>query len=374
MADLVRHARSGDGAGIARIHIETWQWAYRGQLPDEFLAGLSDDLERRTAWWERQIADAPNRRVMQLVAEDDEGIVGFATCGPSEGEDADPWIGQVYAIYVHPRGWDRGFGRQLFARAADVLRPLGYREAVLWVLETNARARHFYEIAGWQADGGVKTETRGDVALREVRYRARITPEGTFPRNSYVVLDLPWPQAEQVLAIRERQGDFFRWSLPAETTLIGSGGVGPITMDEDPARVFRTLDQIAATTPPLRVALGPVRRFPRSGVFYLSFVNEAPLRAVHERIASTGLRFNQVPFPFVPHVTLRSTPASDEEAAALLTARVSGEFTLATLSLYQLVWRAPPTDHFQTLLCLLHRVRLSGRAPGAEPDRGSMSA
>jgi hypothetical protein len=39
------------------------------------------------------------------------------------------------------------------------------------VLETNARARRFYEIAGWMADGGTKVEHRGEVELREIRYR-----------------------------------------------------------------------------------------------------------------------------------------------------------------------------------------------------------
>jgi GNAT superfamily N-acetyltransferase/2'-5' RNA ligase len=368
MAESVRHARIGDGAAIARIHIETWQRAYRGQLPDEFLDRLSDDLERRSAWWERQIADAPNRRWRQLVAEDNEGIVGFATCGPSEGEGADPWIGEVYAIYVHPRGWDCGFGRQLFARALDVLRPLGYREAVLWVLDTNARARRFYEIAGWRTDGAAKTDRRGDVVLREVRYRTALASEGsTVPRNSYVLLDLPTPVAEQVLAIRKRQRDFFHWSLPAETTVIGSSGLGSIATDEEPAHVFRTIDRVAAETPPIRATLGPVRRFPSSDVFYLSFVDEAPLRALHERLAATGLRFSPAAFPFTPHVTLRTAAATDEEAAALLTSRVSGEFTLETLSLYQLVWRAPPTDRFQTLLCLLHRARLTGNPSSPMP-------
>jgi hypothetical protein len=47
----------------------------------------------------------------------------------------------------------------------------GFTAATLWVLGTNVRARRFYEIAGWVADGAVKTDHRGDVELREVRYR-----------------------------------------------------------------------------------------------------------------------------------------------------------------------------------------------------------
>jgi len=51
-----------------------------------------------------------------------------------------------------------------------------YREAVLWVLEGNARARSFYQAHGWWPDGAVKTEQRGEALLNEVRYRRRVGP------------------------------------------------------------------------------------------------------------------------------------------------------------------------------------------------------
>ena len=54
----------------------------------------------------------------------------------------------------------------------------GFSAATLWVLETNARARRFYESAGWAADGATKTDRRGDIELREVRYRRALTPTG----------------------------------------------------------------------------------------------------------------------------------------------------------------------------------------------------
>lgn len=170
----------------------------------------------------------------------------------------------------------------------------------------------------------------------------------TFPRNAYAVLELPTPAAEEVLAIRERERDHFRWSLMAETTISGSGGTGTFATDEDPERIYSTVDRIAAETVPIRASFGPVRRFPGTDVFYLSFADEAPLRALNQRFAASGLRFEPVPFPFVPHVTLRSrVPISDAEAAELLAVRVSGEFTFDALSLYQLVWREPPSDRFE---------------------------
>lgn len=55
----------------------------------------------------------------------------------------------------------------------------------------------------------------------------------TFPLNTYVVLEVPSPWAERVLQLRRLQRDFFRYPLPAETTLFGSNGVGP---KRDPVR------------------------------------------------------------------------------------------------------------------------------------------
>jgi ribosomal protein S18 acetylase RimI-like enzyme len=168
----MRPAQTRDAPLIALLHIRIWQAAYRGQLPDEFLAALDADLERRTAWWERSIASAESRGQRQFLALEGDRVVGFVTFGPSEDEPRDPRIGQVYAIYVDPGYWDRGYGRDLFDSAIRGLTDAGFSAATLWVLETNARARRFYEAAGWLADGANKTEKRGDVELREVRYRS----------------------------------------------------------------------------------------------------------------------------------------------------------------------------------------------------------
>jgi GNAT superfamily N-acetyltransferase len=169
-APLIRQAEPSDAAAIAECHVRTWQVAYRGQLPDALLDGMTSEIERRTAFWQRVIGEREARRQHQLVAVDRGRIVGFATFGRNEQDD-DPSLGELYAIYLDPAHWGRGIGRALLSAAERGLREDGYRTAVLWVLESNARARRFYEIAGWSADGGKKIEHRGDVPLHEVRYR-----------------------------------------------------------------------------------------------------------------------------------------------------------------------------------------------------------
>lgn len=142
----------------------TWQVAYRGLVPDDFLDAL--DVDRRVAAYaEHGILDDPERPL--FVAEVDGRVVGFVNVGPSRDEDG---IGELYAIYVSADHWDTGTGRALMETALDWL-ARRFEASTLWVLHGNGRARRFYERGGWRFDGTRKDDDRGSFVLREVRYR-----------------------------------------------------------------------------------------------------------------------------------------------------------------------------------------------------------
>jgi len=63
------------------------------------------------------------------------------------------------------------YGRELMTATLDFLANLGYTQVTLWVLDTNARARRFYEAAGFRADGALKVDDGRGFPLSEVRYR-----------------------------------------------------------------------------------------------------------------------------------------------------------------------------------------------------------
>ena len=131
---------------------------------------MPDSLERRIAARRAQLADLPpDYRVW--IAEQAGQMVGFAVTEPSRDADVPPSTGELSLIYLEQDAAGKGIGRVLFAHAVDDLRQRGYAQAMLWVLETNARARRFYEAAGWRVDGASKTEERPGALLREVRYR-----------------------------------------------------------------------------------------------------------------------------------------------------------------------------------------------------------
>ncbi|SOR84425.1 putative acetyltransferase [Streptomyces chartreusis NRRL 3882] len=81
-------------------------------------------------------------------------------------------MGEFYALYVQPSLIGSGIGRTLLEAVhahAD-----GFSLMLLWVLTDNTRARHFYERAGYIADGAVQADVYDGVSVSEVRYRCTL--------------------------------------------------------------------------------------------------------------------------------------------------------------------------------------------------------
>jgi len=158
----VRRATVADAPAIADVHTRTWQAAYEHVFGPERLAGI--DAGRRRSSWERAIANGQD----VFVAELDGRVVAFVSVGAARDDEA---LGELHAIYALPETWGTGVGRALMRSAVEALRGAGHREAVLWVLDDNPRARRFYEREGWKLDGGWKEDAFLGVAVAEVRYR-----------------------------------------------------------------------------------------------------------------------------------------------------------------------------------------------------------
>lgn len=175
---VVREARPEDAPSIARVHIASWQSAYAHVFPAAALQELGQFEARRAAYW-RETLEERQARSHTLVAVSNGDVVGFVYGGPGRDGDVDAKrVGELVAIYVLPDFWRSGAGRSLLAAFLERLRSSGFAEAVLWVLEDNPRARHFYEATGWETDGGLKTDEFLGTAVREVRYRIALGVSG----------------------------------------------------------------------------------------------------------------------------------------------------------------------------------------------------
>ncbi len=107
-------------------------------------------------------------------------------------------------------------------------------------------------------------------------------------------------------------------------TLAGSSGLGPIMGRTSAGAIRAALLPVARDTPVLSVAFGAPHRFMQTHIVSLPLDPHGALRALHERIGTSGLRFLQARFTFTPHVTLSFFPELSHEATrALLATRVA---------------------------------------------------
>lgn len=139
----VRRAIAADAAGIAQIHVRSYDESYRGIAPPEVFEGLT--LDRRRAQWEA-FFKAANPAAPAHIAEIDGTPAGFCT-----GLAADGAIGWIKTLYVLRDAQRTGLGRGLMAAVLADLMALGSRTARLDVAEGNVAAEGFYRALGGTA-------------------------------------------------------------------------------------------------------------------------------------------------------------------------------------------------------------------------------
>lgn len=166
-----RRATPDDARAIAEVEVASWRAAYRDLMPEGYLAALS--VEAKTPVWAADIAkhgDTGRKRVW--VAEVDGEVKGFSLAGIPSGSETG--TGLLYLLYFLPEAWGQGFAGPLMERVMDDFRDQGVREAQLWVLEQNYRARRFYGRLGWAADGARTEDDYGGISLPGLRYAIEV--------------------------------------------------------------------------------------------------------------------------------------------------------------------------------------------------------
>ena len=151
----------------------------------------------------------------------------------------------------------------------------------------------------------------------------------------FVLAELGGVAGERIAEIQRRYDPKLAASSTPHVTLIGSSGAGPIAPATSVAELAAHLEPIAAATAPMSLPLEPAMRFMQTEIVVLPLSPYGPLRALHERILTSGLRFARPRFAFSPHATLSFYPTlSAATRRELLAIRVREPALVDRLSCY----------------------------------------
>jgi GNAT superfamily N-acetyltransferase len=155
----IRAASPEDATALGHLHLDVWDDAYTGLVPQPILDERRWNADARVERWRQILAESAEPT---WLAEDRQELVGFAGAAPGRDNDMDEML-ELQALYVRAAYWGTGVGYALFEQA------VGDRACYLWVLAGNERAIQFYERQGFRLDG---TEDEHDEGLHVRMVRA----------------------------------------------------------------------------------------------------------------------------------------------------------------------------------------------------------
>jgi ribosomal protein S18 acetylase RimI-like enzyme len=143
----LRRATLADAQAIAAIRIEGWRTSYNGIIPSSYLKEMN--LEENILQWETILHVLPSKEdtMCVFVAESGGEIIGFVSAiklpEPKLSKEA-----ELTGIYIRPQ-WQRcGIGKRMLHKVARAVQSMGSESLLVWVIDGNAPARHFYEDLG----------------------------------------------------------------------------------------------------------------------------------------------------------------------------------------------------------------------------------
>ncbi|NGZ76943.1 GNAT family N-acetyltransferase [Saccharibacillus alkalitolerans] len=147
----VRSAAAGDAGSLSalRLRIDGESENMDREPGEDFLdaAGFAAVIE----------ADTNHPRSLFLVAESEEGLIGYSRCA---GSDLKRFVHKAeLGLGVRKDYWGFAVGRHLMTESIDWADANGIRKIVLYgVLETNARGIELYKKLGFEIEGLMKKD------------------------------------------------------------------------------------------------------------------------------------------------------------------------------------------------------------------------
>ena len=191
----------------------------------------------------------------------------------------------------------------------------------------------------------------------------------------FIIASIGETATERIAAIQREFDPKLAATSPPHLTIAGSSGVGPMDPTTPVAEIRAALEPIAASTAPLVLPFGMPIRFMQTTIIVLPLDPHGPLRTLHERIATSGLRFERPRFTFTPHTTLSFYPTHPPSTLRrLLSIRVEEPAMIERISIQHTMDPQPSRTLFELDLTgdgPVRSVEGSGRrAQRVTPQRG----
>ncbi len=154
---IIRLARPEDAPDMAETHIRSWEVAYRGIVPAEY---ISQKNASRHDLYARVITEKNDTNyIIQYAGK----TVGLMKIAPPQDDDLGDEFYEVQSLYLHPDYFRMGIGSKALEFAFEKARNLSKTAMAVWVLADNINSIRFYEKHGFIADGKIKDAPYGKV-------------------------------------------------------------------------------------------------------------------------------------------------------------------------------------------------------------------
>ncbi len=152
---------------------------------------------------------------------------------------------------------------------------------------------------------------------------------------SYIVADLPEQTFFQVMDLRRsccRRKD----KIPAEITLAGSSGVGPIPIGTDISFVKDIVSDILRNLISFEVSFSGWKVFPNTTIAYLDLSSRAIFDFLHKRLSDSQIPFSDIKFPYNTHCIIGSSWEPNELEAVSKIVYPTDPFFISSVSFLEL--------------------------------------
>ena len=94
----MRRAVPDDAEALTSLHLDVWEDAYVGLMPDRVFSERRATISERIDRWRVNLASSP---AATTVVEDGTGLIGFASIGPGRDEDSPhDWVCVDHGVAV----------------------------------------------------------------------------------------------------------------------------------------------------------------------------------------------------------------------------------------------------------------------------------